>query len=60
MKALDKVYSQLPDTFTRQQVINEAKKQGYSFGLASSLPAKMIYEDLVTREDHGHYRKNTN
>ena len=57
MRALEKVYTQLPETFTRQQVLKEAKKQGYSFGLASSLPAKMMYEDLVRRERKGTYQK---
>lgn len=60
MTATQKVFQELPETFTRKQVLAEAKKMGYSFSLASSLPARFLYADLAIRQAKGTYQKITN
>lgn len=55
--AAEKIIRRLPDTFTRQDVLEEAKNLNYSYSTASAACEKMVYMNLAERIETGKYRK---
>ena len=57
MNAATKIIEQMPEQFTRKQVMACAKELGYSYSTASGITEKMLYQDLCERIETGLYRK---
>lgn len=57
MNAAEKIIEQMPEQFTRQDVLKSAKEFGYSYSTANAVLDRMVYEDLAERIQTGVYRK---
>ena len=57
MNAAQKIIEQMPEQFTRQDVLKCAKEFGYSYSTANGVLDLMVYEDLAERIQTGLYRK---
>lgn len=60
MTATEQVYQSLPTEFTRQDVLDKAKDHNLAYSTASSLPAKLLFEEKAERISAGKYKKISN
>lgn len=57
MNAAERIIQEMPEQFTRKQVMACAKQLGYSYSTANAVVDKMLYQDLAERVRNGLYRK---
>lgn len=57
MTSLQRINQDLPDTFTRKDVLDTAKELGFSYSTANTFFEKAMYEGLIQRVDAGKYKK---
>lgn len=57
MTKKQELFEALPDKFNRQEMLNIGSKLGLGYALISSLPAKFIHANKLTRTGRGEYRK---
>jgi len=53
----DKVFTKLPDKFTREDVLEKGKEIGLSYSGASSVPDRLLYSQKIKRTGRGKYKK---
>jgi hypothetical protein len=57
MNAAQKIIQEMPEQFTRQDVLKCAKSFGYSYATANAVLDRMVYEDMAERVQTGLYQK---
>lgn len=57
MNVAEKIIEEMPEQFTRQDVLKSAKEFGYSYATANAVLDRMVYEDMAERIQTGLYRK---
>lgn len=57
MNAAENIIQQVPDPFSRKDILNAAKELGYSYSTANTIVEKIIYMDLAVRVRPGFYEK---
>ena len=57
MNSTNLIIQNLPETFTRKDVLETAKQLDYSFSTANSFFEKALYKGLIQRTSAGEYKK---